>query len=152
MLTRYDAFWRTLTRFDGFEELWYVLRLVDRLTPNHLTCFFPIFQVRSNPVNFGPKIPNVYLAFSDRCCQEDNGYRYFFDITSFDNFFNNFEFSDFPGPVKCRQFWPKNAQRVSRFPTVAAKKITATVFSKNSSKLICIIACGTSPPQTPCTA
>ena len=52
-----------------------------------------------------------------------------------------------------RRSWQiENAPRASRFPTVAAKKITATVFSRNSSKLICIIACGTSAPPTPYTA
>ena len=61
-------------------------------------------------------------------------------------------FSD-PAMLRSQRSWQiENAPRASRFPTVAAKKITATDFSRNSSKLICIIACGTSAPPTPYTA
>ena len=61
-------------------------------------------------------------------------------------------YKSFSDPAMRQRSWRQSAPRASRFPTVAAKKITATDFSRNSSKLICIIACGTSAPQTPYTA
>ena len=111
----FDAIWRALTHFDGFEGFWTVLRHLDRLMSNHLTFFSQFFRSGQMPSILAQKC-STCIAFSDRCCQGDNGYHYFFDISSFDDFFNSFEFSEF--------------SRSGQMPSILAQKCpTCIAFS-----------------------
>ena len=102
VLLCFDWFWRV------FHVFWHVLtfRFDD-------FCSSEFFKSGQMPSIFAQKCPTC-INFSDHCCQEDKDYHYFFDITSFDNFFNNFEFFS----------------RSSQMPSILAQKCpTCIAFS-----------------------